>query len=109
MTVLKLKAASPDGYLTPNLTPAEYSNKRSHNISKGFDRYKTKLGFSKEHDFYSLRRIFATALENAGVPESTISQLMGHKKQSISLYLYSGGLEFTRLQQEIEKLTFATR
>jgi len=42
----------------------------------------------------------------AAVPESTISQLMGHKKQSISLHLYSGGLEFTRLQQEIERIKF---
>jgi integrase len=104
--VNRLKATSPDGYLIPNLTPAGRSNKRSHNISKQFGRYKTKLGFSKEHDFHSLRRTFATALENAGVPESTISQLMGHKKQSISLYLYSGGLEFTRLQQEIERINF---
>ena len=107
--VNRLKATSPDGYLIPNLTPAGRSNKRSHNISKQFGRYKTKLGFTREYDFHSLRRTFATALENAGVPESTISQLMGHKKQSISLYLYSGGLEFTRLQQEIEKLTFAPR
>jgi len=104
--VNRLKASSPDGYLIPNLTPAGRSNKRSHNISKRFGRYKTKLGFSKEHDFHSLRRTFATALENAGVPESTISQLMGHKKQSISLYLYSGGLEFTRLQQEIKRINF---
>ena len=102
----RLKATSPDGYLISNLTPAGRSNKRSHNISKQFGRYKTKLGFTKEHDFHSLRRTFATALENAGVPESTISQLMGHKKQSISLYLYSGGLEFTRLQQEIERISF---
>jgi integrase len=104
--VNNLKATSPDGYLIPNLTPAGRSNKRSHNISKRFGRYKTKLGFGKEQDFHSLRRTFATALENAGVPESTISQLMGHKKQSISLYLYSGGLEFTRLQQEIERINF---
>ncbi|HHZ70792.1 MAG TPA: hypothetical protein EYO51_07655 [Methylococcaceae bacterium] len=54
----------------------------------------------------SLRRTFATVLENAGVPESTISQLMGHKKQSISLYLYSGGLGSTRLQTEIERISF---
>ena len=104
--VNRLKATSPDGYLIPNLTPAGRSNKRSHNISKQFGRYKTKLGFTKEHDFHSLRRTFATTLENAGVPESTISQLMGHKKQSISLYLYSGGLEFTRLQTELERITF---
>jgi integrase len=102
LTVFKLKVASPDGYLIPNLTPAGRSNKRSHNISKQFGRYKTKLGFTKEHDFHSLRRTFATALENAGVPEST----MGHKKQSISLHLYSGGLKFTRLQQEIERISF---
>jgi len=104
--VYRLKASSPDGYLIPNLKPAGRSNKRSHNISKQFGRYKTKLGFTKEHDFHSLRRTFATVLENAGVPESTISQLMGHKKQSISLYLYSGGLEFTRLKEEIERIGF---
>jgi len=103
--VNKLKATSPDGYLIPNLTPAGRSNRRSHNISKQFGRYKAKLGFSKEHDSSSLRRTFAIALENAGVPESTISQ-MGHKKQSISLYLYSGGLDFTWLQQEIERINF---
>ena len=49
---------------------------------------------------------FKTALENVGASESTINQLMGHKKQSISLCLYSGGLEFTRLQQEIEWIKF---
>jgi len=106
--VNRLKATSSDGYLISNLTPAGRSNKRSHNISKQFGRYKTKLGFTKEHDFHSLRRTFATTLENAGVPESTISQLMGHKKQSISLYLYSGGLEFSRLQQEIERISKTT-
>jgi len=105
-TVEGLKLQSSDGYLIPNLKPAGRGEKRSHNISKQFGRTKSKLGFSIEHDFHSLRRTFATAMENIGVPETTIEQLMGHAKQSLSLNIYSGGVEFSKLKTEIEKMRF---
>jgi integrase len=71
---------SKDGFLIQSLK-VDKKGKRSTYVLKRFGAYKTKLGFDVTTDFHSLRRTFATALENAEVPPNVAAQLMGHSKE----------------------------
>jgi len=106
----RLKAAR-DGRLFPELDPGGPDAKRSWYVSKRFTVYRRRtLGDSGEVDFHSLRRCFATYLERAqgttrAVHPSVIDQLMGHKKQTLALSLYSGGLRLVDLREAIDALS----
>jgi integrase len=56
--------------------------------------------------FHSLRNTFATRMENLGIPSNHISQLMGHKDNSMSLDVYSAGMKIEPLVESINKLTY---
>ena len=62
-----------------------------------------------EKVFYSFRTNMGTALENAGVPENRIMQILGHKKQSISLSRYSEGVDLKALAKELAKVDYGKR
>jgi integrase len=106
----RLKAAS-DGQLFSELDPGGPDAKRSWYVSKRFTEYRRKLlGHSGEVDFHSLRRCFATYLERAqgiskAVHPSAIAELMGQKKQTLALSLYSGGLRLADLRKAVDALS----
>ena len=45
-------------------------------------------------------------MENIGVPENHINQLLGHDDGSIALDLYCGGLAIESLRKSVEKLSY---
>ena len=45
-------------------------------------------------------------MENIGVPENHINQLLGQNDGSIALDVYSGGLAIEPLRESIEKLSY---
>jgi integrase len=110
----RLHAASEaEGQLFPGLEPQGPDQKRSWYVSKRFTAYRRAvLGDSDEVDFHSFRRCFATYLERAqsisgAVYPSVIDELMGHKKQTLALSLYSGGLRRDHLQAAIRAMAEA--
>jgi integrase len=70
-------------------------------FSKRFAKYREKLKVDDKRpgqrrslvNFHSFRRWFVTQAEQAGIPESTISSVVGHEegRKSITLGVYSGG------------------
>jgi integrase len=99
-------ASQSNGQLFPELEPGGPDRKRSWYVSKRFTVYRrVVLGDSNMVDFHSLRRCFATYLEAAqgsgAVFPSVIDELMGHKKKSLALSLYSAGLPREQLEAAI--------
>ncbi|WP_257287650.1 tyrosine-type recombinase/integrase [Endozoicomonas sp. SESOKO2] len=85
--------------------------KWSHGLSKWFGRVKSKAiadsssSSSRTKSFHSLRVHMATALERAGVLESTATLILGHeRKVSMSYGLYSKGMSEEQLREAIESI-----
>lgn len=105
-----LKKTSTDDFLLPGLVGAGEDNKRGHTASKQFTRLRRKLGVTEPGvRFHSLRANFITALEQARVLVNEIQLLVGHKRPSLALDVYSGGQEFKRLQADVKAVTFGKR
>lgn len=106
--VNKLKENSKDGYLLSGLKRGGEDNKRYHLIGKRFSTLLRKGAeiTDKRVVFHSLRKNFSTALENAGIPESTAQQIVGHKKQSMTYGLYSKGVKMDVLSEAVQKVTY---
>lgn len=94
-------------YLLSGLKAGGPDQKRSWYISKRFTDLRRAVGIDDPGVvFHSFRNTVATALENAGVPESEAVHLLGHKKLSMSYGLYSKGLSLERLRQVVEAITY---
>lgn len=72
-------------------------------VGKRFGRLKTKLGFSPQHVFHSIRKTAATVFEQAGVPEGVTADIVGHEKQTITYGLYSGGTSVQQRKEAMDK------
>lgn len=105
--VAKLIKDSRDGYLLSGLSTNKYDD-RSNAIGKRFGRLKSRLGYGTDHVFHSLRKMFATQLENAGLPENVASRLLGHELGTMSYGLYSGGIKFEVLSDAINQITYTS-
>jgi integrase len=103
--VARLIDTASSEYLISGLTFNKYGH-RSNAIGKRFGRLKKKLGYGSDHVFHSLRKGFATHLENAVVPVSTASRLMGHTIEGQTFGNYSDGLMFDKLVDAINKISW---
>ena len=107
-TVARLVNTSTDGYLLPGLTLNKYGA-RSDAIGKRFGRLKVSLGYGPDYVFHSLRKGFATQLENANVPVTVVARLMGHEVEGQSFGNYSDGLALEGLKEAIGHLDWSLR
>lgn len=89
-----------DGYLINGLTFNMYGD-RSNAISKRFGRLKKSLDYGEDYVFHSLRKSFATQLENASIPLNVSARLMGHEISGETFGNYSDGLAFEGLRDAI--------
>jgi integrase len=72
---------------------------RSMPVSKQFTRYRRSVGVDERGEgkrralvnFHSFRRWFITKAEQAGQPPHIFEAIVGHKRQGMSLGVYSGG------------------
>lgn len=72
---------------------------RSAPLSKRFTRYRKAVGIDERQEgqrrslvnFHSFRRWFITEAERAGQPPHIIEAVVGHRRQGMSLGVYSGG------------------
>ena len=101
-----LRASSKDEFLIKGINSGGYDDKRSWNFQKKLGRLRDKIGMPDGVVFHSLRNTFATRMENLGIPSNHISQLMGHKDNSMSLDVYSAGMKIEPLVESINKLTY---
>ena len=104
--VARLVQTSTNEYLLSELTLNKYGN-RSNAIGKKFGRLKKQLGYGKDYVFHSLRKGFATQLENANVPVTVVARLMGHEIAGQTFGNYSDGLALEGLKEAIEYVDWA--
>lgn len=99
--------ADENGYLIKSTAKNQHGS-RSDPLGKRFGRLKTSLGYTKSHNFHSIRHTLATLLENAGIPENISSDIVGHEKKTMTYGLYSGGTSMKLKKQAIEKIKYPT-
>ena len=104
-TMARLVEDSTDGYVLSGLTGNKYGH-RQNVIGKEFGKLKTALGFGPQHVFHSYRKTVVTVLENEGVPENVVADLIGHEKTTMTYGLYSGGLSLAVKREALAKLTY---
>jgi integrase len=103
--ITRLVDTSTDGYLISGLTLSKFDD-RSNAIGKRFGRLKKKLGYDNRYVFHSIRKTFASRLEEAGVPELLAARLLGHEVKTISYGLYSSGSTFPQLREAINQVRY---
>ena len=95
-----------EDYLIHDLNPGGYDSKRSWNFQKRQGRLRKEVELPKGLNFHSFRNTFTTRMENFGVPENHINQLLGHNDGNIALDVYSGGLAIEPLRESMGKLNY---
>lgn len=68
--------------------------RRDNAVGKRFGRLKTEAwvnGHERKKCFHSIRKFVVTSLERGGIKESVTADLVGHKKNTITYGVYSGG------------------
>lgn len=104
----RLIAAGNDGYVLSGLTFNKYGD-RSNAIGKRFGHLRTALGFGADVVFHSIRKTVVTILENAGVSENVVADIVGHEKPRITYGLYSGGATLEVKRAALAKLTYPSQ
>lgn len=104
-TMARLIENSKDGHVLSGLTKNKYGD-RSNGIGKRFGRLKTELDFGSQFVFHSIRKTVVTILENAGVSENVVADIVGHEKTTMTYGLYSGGLSLAIKRDALNKLTY---
>lgn len=104
-TIARLIEQSDDGYVLSGLGVTKYGD-RGDGIGKRFGRLKRELGYGPEHVFHSIRRTVVTILENAGVSENVVANIVGHEKPRITYGLYSGGATLAVKHAALAKLAY---
>jgi integrase len=93
------------GYVLEGLTANKYGD-RSPAIGHAFGRMKTNMGHGPALVFHSIRKTVVTQLENAGVPEGVVADIVGHDKPTITFGLYSGGNSVAVMAKALAKLKY---
>jgi integrase len=109
----RIARKAADGFVLHELgTAPKEGRQRSMAISKGFGRYRAAVGVDDRADgqrrslvnFHSFRRTFVTLAEQAGIAESTIRSVVGHKRQGMTFGTYSGGPSLDQRRQCVESV-----
>ncbi len=104
-TIKRLTKKSKDGFLISGLVPNKNGD-RGDILGKRFTRLKRSLNFGPRHTFHSFRGTVITLLERAGVPESTVQDIVGHERSTLTGSTYSGKSTLEMRKHAIEKLTY---
>jgi len=86
----------------PNFTPEGPGKKPGGDAGKEFSRHKRSLGFTdRQKAFHSFRKNVVGQLEQAGVPQNEVAQLVGHEKQGLTFGVYGRGMTAERLAEVV--------
>jgi len=98
--------ALPAGSLWPALKPGGPDGKLSWYLSKRFTEFRRMAGIDRPRlSFHSLRKNFATALDNAGATRDDIAALIGHER-GFTLETYSGGKGLRALREIMQRVRY---
>jgi integrase len=107
--VKHLVKASSDGYLLAGLKGRGMDKRRGSYIG---DRTNEFIDQAVSDDpglvVHSLRKNFARALDNAGIPSNIAESLVGHRRQSMTYDAYSGSPEFAVLRAAMANVTYGS-
>jgi integrase len=104
--MLEYLRALPAGALWPALKPGGPDGKLSWYLSKRFTEFRRTGGINRPRlSFHSLRKNFATALDNAGATRDDIAALIGHER-GFTLETYSGGKGLKALQALMQRVKY---
>ena len=101
----RLIEGGKDGHVLSGLTVNKYGD-RSNGIGKRFGKLKSAMGLGSQDVFHSLRKTVVTILENAGVPDNVVADIVGHEKTTMTYGLYSGGVSLAVKRDALDKLTY---
>ena len=95
----RVSGKAADAFVLAELGPEKAGRQRSMPVSKRFGRYRESVGVDEAREgqhrslvnFHSFRRWLITKAEEAGIPESTIRVVVGHKRAGMTFGTYSGG------------------
>jgi integrase len=104
-TMARLVESSRDGYVMSGLPKDKYGV-RSNAIGKRFGKLRSAVGFGPQFVFHSIRKTVVTILENEGVSENIVADLVGHEKPRITYGLYSGGTTLEVKRAALARLVY---
>lgn len=91
----------------PDLSAGGPDGRYGYKLTQQLGTYRKQVGISRPGvDLHSLRGNFATALHDAGVPESIANELLGHENATMSYSRYSKGVSIKTLAEAIGKIEF---
>lgn len=102
-----LVETSSDDFLIEGLPTGTRDKKRGHSLGNRFTDVKKEVfpnSAKNELTFHGLRSTFITAMEQAGIPQSTAHLIDGHARQSLSYGLYSKGPGLQTLADAMSKV-----
>jgi integrase len=96
--IVGMRNRSADGWLIPSTAKNQYGE-RSVPHGKKFGRLKSKLRFPPTKVFHSLRKTFATLLQDSGCPEHIAADILGHEihTQTYGVYGKGSGIQTRRI------------
>jgi len=114
-TIIQRRIADKNGedWLFPEWPPAKSTKsqrERSFKTSNHFTAYRRDVGVDERREgnrrgrvnFHSFRRWFATRAEQADQPESLIAAVLGHRRQGVTLGIYSSGPQLEQAKRCVE-------
>ncbi|RYH52767.1 MAG: integrase, partial [Alcaligenaceae bacterium] len=107
--IIERRLRDKDEYLFKGLTPGGPDGKRMWYVSKAYGRYRDQVGVKERwQDFHALRHTFTTMMEGNEVPESTVSLVIGHARESMTYGRYSKG-QRVKLRGTIEQVDYGPK
>lgn len=80
--------------------------KAGADAGKEFSRFKLAAGFDdRRKAFHSFRKNFVGQLEEKGVPENEVAQIVGHEK-GFTFGKYGGGISLARMAEIVAKIDY---
>lgn len=107
LTHRKAQVDAGHSRIFPELSAGGPDARYGYKLSPKLTTYRKQVGICRPGvDLHSLRANFATALHDAGVPESIANELLGHENATMSYSRYSKGCSVETLAEAVGKIHF---
>lgn len=94
-------------FLFRGLSPGGPDEKRSWYVGRRFTAYRRSVGAGADKTtFHCFRKNVSTALERARIPEAEAARIVGHRFNTMTYGLYSGGLDLKGLERVVEAICY---
>jgi integrase len=106
--VSKLENNTADGFLVSGVNSKGGSDRRADVLGKRFGRLvRNKIKLPKSKVFHCFRNTAISKLEQAGVPENTAADIVGHEKDTVTYGLYSSGTTIRQRLTALNKIDYS--